>query len=149
MVAPGLSDSILANLVKQSLVADLQDGCSLLAVPVGLLECASDRQSLGLIFGRTTQRLQSSRIMRFGRITGNGSSAVVARQEFRDCEILVTQNQIELQEIVQLAEMASPGMVVAGLEQCRRERQRRTSITFGHPRHGVLEQNRDLFSTIA
>jgi len=55
MVAACLGDPVLTDLVQECFVANLKnDGC-LLAVPVGLLERASDGLSLSLILGRTSQ----------------------------------------------------------------------------------------------
>ena len=55
-------DPILADFVQQSLVADLEDGCRLLAIPVGLLERLGDGLCLGFILGRTRQAFQAAAI---------------------------------------------------------------------------------------
>ncbi len=60
VVALALGDAVLANLVQQCLVADLQQGSCLLSIPVGFLECLRDGLSLGFIFGTAGQRLQTA-----------------------------------------------------------------------------------------
>ena len=58
----GFGDAVLPYLVEQSFVADLQDRCSLLAVPVRLLERLRDGYCFSFVFGCARQRLQSTRI---------------------------------------------------------------------------------------
>src|SRR5580704_2997155 len=75
--------------------------------------------------------------------------AVVPGKQFADRQFLVPKNQIALQEVVQLAEIARPGMILAGLQQSGRKRKRRARITLGHARHGMLEQDGNLFLALA
>ena len=63
MAALGLSNSILADLVEQRFVADLQNGCRLFAIPVCLLERLCDRERLSFILRRTGERLQTTAIV--------------------------------------------------------------------------------------
>ena len=51
MMALSLGDPILPDLIKQSLIADLQQGGRLLAVPVRLFEGFIDSFSFGFILG--------------------------------------------------------------------------------------------------
>ena len=49
MVALGLSNTVLPDLVEKRLVADLEQCRGLLAVPIGLIECFGDCLGLGFI----------------------------------------------------------------------------------------------------
>jgi len=51
VVAFGVGDSILANLVQKRFVADLQHGCGLFAIPVRLFQGLHDGFSFGFVFG--------------------------------------------------------------------------------------------------
>ncbi len=53
-------DAVLADLVQQSFVADLQQRRRLLAIPVGLIESFGDGFGFGPIFCVTRQRLQTA-----------------------------------------------------------------------------------------
>ena len=59
-MALGLGNPVLANLIEQRLVTDLQQRRRLLAIPIGFVERLADRFSLGSIFGGAGQRLQPS-----------------------------------------------------------------------------------------
>jgi len=56
-VALGLCDAVLADLIQQRLVADLQQRGSLLAVPIGFVESFADGLSFGSVLGSASQRL--------------------------------------------------------------------------------------------
>ena len=112
----------MPDLVEQGFVADLQNGGGLLAIPIGLFQGASDSEGFRLVLRRAGKRLQPSGIIRPGRFAGSSSGAIVARQKFGDGEAFISQNQVALQEIIQLAQVAGPGMIVAGLQQIRRKR---------------------------
>ena len=62
MAALGLSDAVLADLVEQSFIADLENRCRLLTVPVRLLQSLGDGLGLGFIFGSARQRFQAARV---------------------------------------------------------------------------------------
>ena len=115
----GLGDAILADLVEQGFVADLQNGGCLLAIPIGLFQGASDGEGFRFIFRRAPEGLQTSSITRPGRLARGSSVAIVAGQKLGDGQALISQNQLALQEIIQLAQIAGPGMIVAGLQQIR------------------------------
>ncbi len=66
MVTLRLGNSVLANLVEQGLVADLENGCRLLAIPVGLFESFGDGLRFGFVLGRASQGLQPPRISSLG-----------------------------------------------------------------------------------
>jgi len=80
VVSARLGNSVLANLVEESLVADLQDRRCLLAIPIRLFQRASNSERLGFVLGRAGQRFQASRLACFGRVARYTSGAVVARQ---------------------------------------------------------------------
>jgi hypothetical protein len=61
-MAFGFGNPVLPDLVEQSFVADLQNRCGLLAVPVGLFESLRDGLGFGFVFGGARQRLQAARI---------------------------------------------------------------------------------------
>ena len=75
--------------------------------------------------------------------------AVFAGLELGHSQILVAENQIALQEIVELAQIARPGMVLARLQQGWRKRQRRSRVAFRHAVHRVFQQDWNLFLTVA
>ena len=52
------------------------------------------------------------------------ASAERGVQEFGDGQVLIAKNQVALQKVIQLAEIARPGMILAGLQQRRRKRER-------------------------
>ena len=62
VVSLRLGYSVLANFIEQGLVADLENGCRLLAIPVGLFESLGDRLCFGFILGRASQRFQTTRV---------------------------------------------------------------------------------------
>ena len=64
VVALGFGDSILPDLVEQSLVADLENRGCLLAIPVGLFESLGDGLRFGFILGGACQRFQAARFRR-------------------------------------------------------------------------------------
>ena len=77
------------------------------------------------------------------------AGAVAARLQFVDGKFFVAQHQIALDEVSQLAQVARPGISCAGVQHLRRKRQRRARVLLGKPRHEMLQQNRDLFPTLA
>src|ERR1035437_10191339 len=93
--------------------------------PKELAEAFFDRGStyskdFGFIFGGARQRFQATRLCSAGRgIAGTSASAVVAGKQFADCQVLVSKNQVALQEVIQLTKIAGPGMILAGLQQRR------------------------------
>lgn len=90
VVALGLGDSILPDLVQQGFVADLQKSRSLFAVPVGLLERLPDGFAFGFVFGGARQRFQTAARFAFRRrISPAPAGAVVAGLQFRDRQIFI------------------------------------------------------------
>ena len=63
VVAFGFGDSVLADLVEQRFVADLENRGGLLAVPVGLFQSLGDGLRFGFIFGGAGQRFQATLIL--------------------------------------------------------------------------------------
>lgn len=55
VVAAGFGDAVLADLVEKGFVADLQDCCCLLTVPVCLLESLGYGDGFGFVLGGTCQ----------------------------------------------------------------------------------------------
>src|SRR6266446_6406549 len=135
VVAFGLGDSVLPNLVEQGFVANLQQRRRLLAVPVGLLERLPDGFSLSFILGGARQRFQSpARVSGFRRGIRSRAAAVavIAGLQFSDSEVLVAKDQVALEKVIQLPQISRPRMRLAGLEQLRRKRKRRPRIALGH-----------------
>src|ERR1700732_966127 len=78
VVALGLGDSVLSNLIEQCLVADLQYRRRLLAVPIRLFQRAGDGLGFCAVFGIACQRLQSaSTVSGFRRRLATGASGPV------------------------------------------------------------------------
>src|SRR5437867_12373634 len=120
MMALGLSDPVLANLVKQRLVADLQQRRSLLTVPVGFFQSFGNGFGFGLVFGGARQRLQSSGAL-LRAIARCGvelrAAAVALRMEFVYGEFFIAQYQVTLDEVDQLSQIPRPGIIETGLQQ--------------------------------
>ena len=84
----GFGNPVLADLVQQGFVADLENRGRLFAVPVGLLQCLGDGLRFGFIFGGASQRFQAAGLRSAsGGIAGalppvpslRGSSSLTAR----------------------------------------------------------------------
>src|ERR1700757_1578182 len=102
-MSASLGNPVLANLVEQRLVADLQQDGGLLTVPVSLLEGLRDGGGLGFVLGAARERLEAA-----CRRIGSGFAAairalaavhVVLGVEFGDSQLLVAENQIALDEV--------------------------------------------------
>ena len=119
VVALGLRDAVLPNLVKQRLVADLQQRGRLFAVPVGFIKCFGNGFGLGAILGAAGQRFKPA--YRVGSILRRriklGSATVSLGTQFVDGQFLVPKHQIPLDEVAQFAQVAGPGILHAGLQQ--------------------------------
>ena len=117
MVAFGFGNAILTNLVKERFVADLQKHRGLLAVPLGVLESLVDGLDLDLILETTSQRLQVTPASEVFREAPGANWALVPSLfgvDLTDCERFVTQNQVTLHEIIQLAQITRPGVSHTG-----------------------------------
>ena len=112
-------DSILADLVQQRLIADLQNHRGLLAVPVGLFQGVGNGLALRL---RLWRRAPAISILRNPVALGRSllpAVAVVPGLEFSHARFSSPRIKIALQEIIQLAQIARPGVILAGLQQRR------------------------------
>ncbi len=152
LVALGLRDSILADLVEQGFVADLQQApppaCGSSWFGRALVRMASaSASSLALRARDFSPPLAFSRTVGRSRLVS--TVAVVAGLQFLDGQLLVAQHQVALDEVIQLAQVARPGIVLAGLQHIRRERQRRPRVLLRHARHEMLQQDRNFFLALA
>src|SRR5215471_18645184 len=111
-----LRDSVLPNLVKERLVADLQERSSLLAIPIRLFERAGNRFGFSFILGVAGKRLETSRW--FCGVAWRGIEMrrrFVLRIQFGDGDAFVPENQVSLDEVAQFTQIARPRVVEAGL----------------------------------
>src|SRR5580704_13267695 len=93
VMALGLGNPILPDLIQQRLVADLQQRGGLLAIPVRLLQRVRDGPRLGFVFGGARHRLQPASIVSSGP-SMPAAVAVIARLQLGHGERLVAQNQV-------------------------------------------------------
>ena len=61
--------------------------------------------------------------------------------QFLNRQVLIGQDQKTFDEVIHFAQISRPGIFLARLQQSWRQRERRTSITFGHARHEVLQED--------
>ena len=103
MVALGFGDAVLPNLIEQRFVADLQKRRGLLAIPVRLFERLPDGFSFGFVLSIASQRFQAAGFpVRRSRIDARAPAAVavVPGLQFGRRQLLVTQDQVALQEVI-------------------------------------------------
>src|ERR1035441_5400462 len=121
---PG-TDIVLPNLVEQRLVADVQLGGRPFAVPGGFFQHLGDDFHLGAILQIAVHFFEVGRGLRLlffhaHHDSGLGITGSVLLQ-FGDGGRLISQHQVALDEIFQLADVAGPGIVLARLHKLRSE----------------------------
>src|SRR5580692_1260 len=134
-MAANFSDPVLPDLVEKSLVADLEQGRSLFAIPVGLLQCLCNGCSLGLIFCATCERLQAPCPSVPGtglraRISPQSTVYVVFRIKLCNRQAFISEDEIALYEVAQLSQVARPRVFKAGGHHRRRKRKGCPRVTF-------------------
>src|SRR4029077_18567985 len=122
---------ILANLVEQCFVADVQHSSCPLAVPAMLFKSVGNRFHLSAVF-QGLYHLLEIWILGLGashrlRTCLLGRSAL----QFSNRRVLIAQPEIAFDKILQLPDVARPGIPFASLDQPRRNGEKRASIALG------------------
>src|SRR2546425_1343519 len=135
----------LTHLVEEGFVANAQHAGRILAAPMRLLQSVGDGFHLCFILQAAHQRLETllARGRRF--FAGRGSLTCGGHlQQLAEAAFIVLKNDVALDEIFQLPQVAGPGVAPSGLQQMVRRLRGRLLEFFAIFGEEVAEQQGDL-----
>src|SRR4051794_20404879 len=140
-------DFVLADLIEQCFVADLEYGRGLFAVPVGLLQGPGDGFDFSLILNVADKTFQST----FGRsvcLKGGIADRIRTDLQFLHGHVFIAENQEPFYEVSELAKIPWPWITFAGFHQPWGDGHGWASVAFRDLADEVPQQDANFLATL-